>query len=481
MYDYKTSLEKNGEIGVVDQVLHSIVYASGLPKLRLNEIVVFERGQIGLTISLSKEVSQILVLSHEGVKVGDKIARTGESFLLDISEDVLGKVLDSLGNPLNGVKFRAGDKRKVDIAPPLLKNRRLVVEPLETGVPLVDLLIPIGRGQRELIIGDRKTGKTQFFIKTIANQARRGNVCIYASIGKRISEIKEMLNAVEAMEANNNTVIVATSASDAPGLIYMTPYTAMAVAEYFRDRGRHVVLILDDLTNHAVYYREISLLARRFPGRSSYPGDIFYIHSKLLERAGNFPNGSITVFPVAESIMGDISGYIQTNLMSITDGHIFFDAELAALGRRPAINPFLSVTRVGQQAQSPLVRQLSHELSSFLVTLERLREFEHFGAELSEEIIQKLALGDRILEFFDQPRDVVPINMSVLVMAMIWIGSWKNQKKEDVKVKWGKMIDEYNTGGTFKKKIDDLISKTDTYNGLLNALRENNYGQENYY
>jgi F-type H+-transporting ATPase subunit alpha len=313
------------------------------------------------------------------------------------------------------------------------------------------------------------------------NQAAKGNICIYASIGKRMNEIKEVLGVLRDKKASKNTIVVATSASDSPGLIYLTPYTAMAIAEYFRDKGRDVLLILDDLTNHAIYYREISLLARRFPGRSSYPGDIFYIHSKLLERAGNFSYGSITAIPVAESIMGDISGYIQTNLMSITDGHIFFDAELAGLGRRPAINPFLSVTRVGQQAQTPLVRQLSHELSAFLVSLERLKEFEHFGAELSEEVIQKLSLGDRILDFFDQPRDVVPVNMSVLIMGMIWIGSWRNQKPSEVRPKWGKMIDEYNLGREFRHSVDDLVSKSKSFNDFLNALREGNYGQEKYY
>lgn len=481
MFDYNNLLERTGEIGVVTQVLPSIVYADGLPHAKLNEVVVFEHGQLGQIILISKGVVEILILSHESIKVGDKIARADESFSINVNEQILGKVLDSLGNPLDGSKILNGVKCNIDVIPPRLENRRLVTSPVETGVALVDLLIPIGRGQRELIIGDRKTGKTNFFIKTILNQVKKGNICIYASIGKKISEIKEVLDALKNNEAISKTIVIATSASDVPGLIYLTPYTAMTIAEYFREEGKDVLLILDDLTNHAIYYREISLLAKRFPGRSSYPGDVFYIHSKLLERAGNFDKGSITVFPVAESIFGDISGYIQTNLMSITDGHVFFDAELASLGRRPAINPFLSVTRVGQQAETPLVRGLSHELSSFLVGLERLKEFEHFGAELSEEVIQKLALGDRILDFFDQPRDVIPINLSVLIMSMIWIGTWRNQKTADVRVKWGKMIDDYNMNTGFKKNIDDFIAKTDLFDDFLNGLREKNYGQENYY
>jgi F-type H+-transporting ATPase subunit alpha len=352
---------------------------------------------------------------------------------------------------------------------------------METGVALVDLLIPIGKGQRELIIGDRKTGKTQFFIRTILNQSKKGNVCIYASVGKKIPEIKEIVESLNEKGIMQNTIVVASNASDSPGLIFITPYTAMAIAEYFASLGKDVIVILDDLTNHAMYYREISLLAGRFPGRNSYPGDIFYIHSKLLERGGNFKKGSITCFPVAETILGDFSAYIQTNLMSITDGHIFFDSELSNLGRRPAINPFLSVTRVGQQANSPLVRQLSRELSSFLINLEEIQSFLHFGAEVSEDIIQKLKLGDRILEFFNQPVDSIPLNISVLVISMLWIGSWRDQKPSDMRMKIKKMVEDYTSKADIKKKIDDLIVSSDDFNSLLNKLREGNYGQENYY
>lgn len=474
-------LEKIGEVGEVSEVFPSLVYATGLPKLKPDELVVFEDGQLGQTVGISQAKAEILILSHDAIRVGQKIARTDEFLSVKVGEAILGRVVDSLGRPLDGKELSDGTVCRVDVTPPPLKDRRLVANPLETGVSIVDILIPIGKGQRELVIGDRKTGKTGFFVKTMINQALKGNICIYASIGKKVIEIREMLDSLKSPEARKNIVVVATSASDAAGLIFVTPYTAMAIAEYFKDKGRDVVIILDDLTNHALYYREISLLARRFPGRSSYPGDIFYIHSKLLERAGSFAKGSITAFPVAESIMGDISGYIQTNLMSITDGHVFFDTELANVGRRPAINPFLSVTRVGQQAQTNLVRELSHELSAFLVALERLRDFEHFGAELSEEIIQKLKLGERILNFFDQPREVMPLNVSILIMSMLWIGSWRDQDPEYARTKWGKMADDYNANGTFRKSIDGLVSKTSSFKDFLNRLRESNYGQESYY
>ncbi len=474
-------LKATGELGLTDSVVHSIVYASGLPGLKSNELVIFENGQLGKVISLSKDQAEILLLSASDVKVGDKIARTGRFLSLTLSDNILGTIIDPLGTSLNGPLAKGAVQREIDIAPVAISQREIIKEPLETGVALVDLVIPLGKGQRELIIGDRKTGKTQFFIKTILNQAKAGNICIYAAIGKKIIEIKQMLEAIKKKGIQKNTIVVASSASDSPGLIFITPYTAMTIAEYFRDKGLDVVVILDDLTNHAIYYRQISLLARRFPGRNSYPGDIFYTHSKLLERAGKFKKGSITALPVAESIMGDFSGYIQTNLMSMTDGHIFFDTELANLGRRPAINPFLSVTRVGQQAQSPLVRDLSRQLSSFLTNLERLRSFLHFGAELSEEVRQKLALGDRILNFFDQPVDVMPLNVSILIIALLWIGFWKDQAPSSMRTKIKDMVEEYIKAGAFKKNIDGLIAKSKTLSDLLNSLRQENYGQEKYY
>lgn len=481
MSNFNDYLEAIGEVGEVEEVLYSIVSVTGLPKLKPGEIVVFENGQLGQTLSISSEKAEILLLSHKSVRVGEKVARTDKFLSVPISDDILGSVIDPFGNSINGKKITSQAWGKLDPNPPALSERSGVKDPVETGTALVDLLIPIGKGQRELIIGDRKTGKTQFFVRTILNQAKKGNICIYASVGKRIEEIKEILDSLRKKGIDQDVIVVATSASDAPGLIFMTPYTAMAIAEHFRNKGKDALVILDDLTNHAMYYRQISLLAGRFPGRNSYPGDIFYIHSKLLERAGNFKKGSITCLPVAESILGDLSGYIQTNLMSITDGHIFFDSEYANLGRRPAINPFLSVTRVGQQAETPLVRDLSRELSTFLIQLEELQTFMHFGSELSEDVIQKLKLGDRVLEFFNQPTDIVPINLSVLTTGMLWIGVWRDQKVADMRAKIKKMVEEYELNTNFRKSIDQLIAKTATFKELLNNLRGGSYGQEKYY
>lgn len=481
MSEFNNYLNEVGEVGEVKEILHSIVYINGLPGLKPNELVYFENEDLGQALSISKDKAEILILSHSNVRVGDKVARTNKFLSISVSDDILGCLIDPLGNPLNNKTYKGGTVMEVDVDPPPLSSRLLIKDPVETGVALVDLIIPIGLGQRQLIIGDRKTGKTHFFIKSIVNQVKAGNICIYASVGKKLVEVRDILEALKKRGVDKNVVVVASSSSDAPGLIFITPYTAMTIAEYFRNQGKNVLIILDDLTNHAMYYRQISLLAGRFPGRSSYPGDIFYIHSKLLERAGNFKKGSITCFPVGESILGDLSGYIQTNLMSITDGHIFFDSDLASLGRRPAINPFLSVTRVGQQAQTPLLRDSSRQLTAFLITLEKIRDFVHFGAELSEDVTQKLKLGDRILEFFNQPVEVVPVNMSILILGMLWIGSWRDQTLPNMRSKMKKMIEDYESNANFKKNIDQMISKVNTFQELLNKLREANYGQENYY
>src|SRR6266404_2010833 len=308
MLKFEDYLEKIGEVGVVEEVIYSIAYVNGLPNLKPNEIVVFEKGELGLTLSLSKDKAEILILSHSKIKAGEKVARTNSPLTINISEEFMGNVIDPLGKSFDGKKFMEGVNRNLDITPPSLAARAIIKYPIETGVPLVDLIVPIGTGQRQLIIGDRKTGKTHFFIKTIVNQVKAGNICIYASIGKKIVEIKDILETLKKHGVHKNVIVVASSASEAPGLIFLTPYTAMTIAEYYKDQGKNVLVILDDLTNHALYYRQISLLAGRFPGRNSYPGDIFYIHSKILERAGNFKKGSITCFPVAESVMGDLSG-----------------------------------------------------------------------------------------------------------------------------------------------------------------------------
>ncbi len=463
MKDFNYYLNTINEIGYIDEVINSVVYVSGLPKASPGEILLFDGGGMGQIMSLGEEFLEVLVFSNSELKVGTKVARTGTVLTVDVGEHLLGKRLDGLGNivepndtKLDGLKI---EKRNIDMAPPPMIDRTSVTKPLETGVSIVDLVVPIAKGQRELIIGDRNTGKTSFLHQVMLNQARQGTVCVYAGIGKKRVSIKRIKDQFEEKGIMPNTVIVASGAADPAGLVFITPYVAMTIAEYFRDLGKDVLIVLDDMSNHAKYYREISLLTKRFPGRNSYPGDIFYIHSKLIERAGSFKKGTITCLPVAESLLGDLSGYIQTNLMSMTDGHIFFDSELMNEGTFPPVNPFLSVTRVGLQAQSVLIKDTSRSLTTFLVSFEKLRQYMHFGAELTESVRKTLDFGTKIGKFFSQSSTtLIPTNLSVFILACIWADIWKGLIPSAVEEKITVFLKNYQENKAFKTKVDTLIN-----------------------
>jgi F-type H+-transporting ATPase subunit alpha len=475
MQDFQHYLEKTGEIGFVEKTIHSIVYVAGLPGARPDEMVVFEGGEMGQVLSLTPDYVEVLLLSKTAVDVGTKAARTGRLFEISVGEHLLGKTIDPLGSQAQS--GQASESRPIDIPPPAINKRKNITKPLATGVTIVDLVVPLGSGQRQLVVGDRKTEKTQFLLQAAFTQARSGAVCVYGAIAKKGMDIAMIEDFFKNHGVSKNIVIVASSSSDPAGLVFLTPYTAMTIAEYFRDTGRPVLIILDDLTAHAKYYREITLLARRFPGRSSYPGDIFYIHSRLLERAGNFMVGkkeaSITCLPVAELVMGDLSGYIQTNLMAMTDGHIYFDRDYYLQGRRPAINTFLSVTRVGHQAQSPLFRDLSRQLTSFLASLERLREFMHFGAELTEATRRTLALGDRVFAFFEQsPTITIPVNVNAVLLASLWAGRWSEVERDEMKSEMDQLALAYETDTKARAKVDNLIAGAKNFNELVTSLKK---------
>ncbi len=484
MKEFNYYLDKTGEIGFVEQSLHSLVYATGIPHAKPHEVVLFETGDVGEVLSLTEKHAEILLLSKAKIDVGTKLVRTAEQLRVAVSKDLLGKTLNPMGKPIKGA-FPKEDKaqlRPLDKSPPTINARKVINQPFETGVTIVDLIVPLGRGQRELVIGNRKTGKTGFLLQAIYSAASRGLICVYAAIAKKRLDIKMIEEYLSQRRIDKNTIVVASSSADPVGLIYLTPYTAMTIAEYFRDLGADVLIVLDDLTAHAKYYREISLLARHFPGRSSYPGDIFFIHSRLLERAGNFLVGdgktakkeasSITCLPVAELVMGDLSGYIQTNLMAMTDGHIFFDIDLYNQGRRPPVNPFLSVTRVGRQTQTLLLRDLSRTLTSFLVHLEDLRQFMHFGAELSEETKRTLALGDRITAFFDQSSErIIPLNANVIIATLLWAGFWNKYPQAELEMELDQIISKYQTDASYKKLVDSLISGKERLSDLVGFIK----------
>jgi F-type H+/Na+-transporting ATPase subunit alpha len=439
-------MQKTGEYGVVYQVSHPIVFIEGLPKVKTHEVVMFDNGQKGEVFTINRGKVEVRTFSHEPVKVGTKVVRTDQLLSITVGPELFGHTINPLGVPLDPtVPFTPPKEfRDLDTKPIGISGRQKIATPLATGVTLIDLLIPLGRGQRELIIGDRKTGKTSLLMTTIRKQVDEGVVAIYAAIAKKKSEIKKLQAFFEAEKIMDKVIIVATSSYDSPSLIYQTPYAAMAIAEYFRDQGRHTLLILDDLSTHAKFYRELSLLARRFPGRDSYPGDIFYVHSKLLERAGNFKHPdpmikevSITCLPVIEIVEGDLTGYVSTNVMGITDGHIYLDSNIYYQGMRPAVNIPLSVTRVGRQAMDKLSREVNKSLTAFLTNYDKLQTLSHFGQELTDDVKRDLRLGEMIYKLFNQSYQVtVPFVVQLILLSLILQDCIENKEKLE-KVKHG--------------------------------------------
>jgi F-type H+/Na+-transporting ATPase subunit alpha len=424
---FNQALQDTGEYGIVSQVSHPIVFIDGLPQVRAHEIIIFETGQKGEVFSINRGKIEARAFSHEPVRVGTKVARTDRVMSVPVGKELLGQTINPLGEPLDpSAKFQIPTEfRELQTKHIGISGRRKITTQLTTGISLIDLLLPLGKGQRELIIGDRKTGKTSVLMTTIKKQAYEGVVCIYVAIAKKKSDIKKLQEFFIQEKIIDKIIIVATSSYDSPSLIYQTPYAAMSIAEYFRDQGIHTLLILDDLSTHAKFYRELSLLARRFPGRESYPGDIFFIHSSLLERAGNFAHPtvgevSITCLPVAEIVEGDFTGYIPTNVMGITDGHIYLDSNIYYQGMRPAVNIPLSVTRVGRQTLDNLSREINKNLTAFLSNYDRLQNLSHFGQELTDDVKRDLRLGEVVYDFFNQPYQLtVPKIVQMIVLSMI--------------------------------------------------------------
>ncbi len=475
---FNDCLNKLKEIGFVEKVVPPIAYIKGLPSVKVWEVVFFESGYLGVVTALIDEWVEVLVFSNDAIELGSQVSRSGEILDIPVGEGLLGQIINPLGFPLNEKQVISGitERRTIDNTPLGLEYREVITQPLETGVSMVDFLIPLGMGQRELVIGDRNIGKTTFVLQTILSQVRKGTVCIYAAIGKKKGAIKTVEEFMNKYDIRNQSVIVASSASDPIGHVYMTPYAAMTIAEYFRDKGINVLLILDDLTEHAKYYRELSLLSRKFPGRDAYPGDIFYAHARLLERSGNFKIGngktaSITCLTVAETIGGDMSGYIQTNLMSITDGHIFFDPDLYKKGKRPAINNFLSVTRVGRQTQSGVRWGINRELSSFLMLHSKTERFVHFGAEVNEGIKSTLSMGERIGYFFDQSMgQIIDLDVQILVFGLIWTGLLKDESEAKIQFYLSRAQGMYSSNESFRDKIIKMVSSSQDLNQLLGKI-----------
>ncbi len=424
----KNLIDKVGEYGVVYKVSHPIVLIEGLPKAKLHEIVQFENGEKGEVFAINQGKIEARVFSNKPVKVDAKVARTDTIMSIPVGKELLGQIINPLGEAFDEVaEFKQPKEvRPLDVKPVGIAGRQKIDTQMVTGVGLIDLLIPLGKGQRELIIGDKKTGKTSLVLSAIKKQANDGSVVIYTAIGKKKSEIKRIREFFIKEKLLDKIILVATSSYDSPSMIYQTPYSAMTIAEHFRDQGIDTLIIFDDLSTHAKFYRELSLLSRRFPGRDSYPGDIFYIHSKLLERSGNFKHKTkgqvaITCLPVVEIVEGDLTGYISTNLMSMTDGHIYLDSDMYYQGMRPAVNIHLSVTRVGRQTLGKLPREINKVLTAFLTRYDRIQNLSHFGQELTEDVKKALRLGEMIYAFLTQHyEETIPLAVQMIVLSMLF-------------------------------------------------------------
>ena len=397
------------ELGVVTHVGEGIARVRGLPSIGAEELLQFDGGVRGMAFNLDpREVGVVLLGDSHSLEAGSDVQRTGRLLDVPVGEALLGRVVDALGRPLDhGGAIHATERWPVEREAPAIMDRAPVDTPLQTGLTVIDALLPIGRGQRELILGDRQTGKTTIAVDAILNQRETGVLCVYCAIGQRNAAVASVITDLQELEAMSYTTVVVAGGEEAPGLQYTAPYAATTIAEFFMEAGRDVLIIYDDLTHHARAYREISLLLRRPPGREAYPGDIFYIHSRLLERAthldDNHGGGSITALPIIETEAQNLSAYIPTNLISITDGQIYLSPRLFQKGILPAVDVGRSVSRVGGKAQRPVYRQVAGDLRLSYAQFRELEEFARFGTRLDEETQTLLQHGRRVREVFKQP------------------------------------------------------------------------------
>ena len=408
--NYKSKIEM-AETGTVILVGDGIAKVYGLRNCMASELLEFEDGSFGLAQNLEEETVSVAIMSEtDKIKEGSKVRRTGRVLSVPVGEELLGRVINALGEPIDGkgpVNCKA--THPIESEAPGIIQRKSVSVPLQTGIKAIDSMIPIGRGQRELIIGDRQTGKSEIAVDTIINQKGKDVICIYVAIGQKNTSVVQLAQNLQRAGAMEYTIIVSASASESAPVQYIAPYSGCAMAEYFREKGRDVLIVYDDLSKHAVAYRALSLLIRRPPGREAYPGDVFYLHSRLLERsacvADEYGGGSITALPLIETQAGDVSAYIPTNVISITDGQIFLETELFHSGIMPAINPGISVSRVGGSAQLKAMKKVSGELKLLYSQYLELKSFAQFGSDLDADTKKRLALGERIVEVLKQDRN----------------------------------------------------------------------------
>ena len=460
---YENAIEQT-ETGTVTMVGDGIARAAGLDNCMAGELVQFESGTYGMAQNLEENsVSIVLLGDDEGIKEGSTIKRTGKVVSVPVGEGMIGRVVNALGQPIDGKgPIEAADYRAIESPAPGILERQPVKQPLQTGIKAIDSMIPIGRGQRELIIGDRQTGKTVIATDTIINQKGKDVLCIYVAIGQKRSTVATLVENLEKNGAMAYTTVVCATASELSPLQYIAPYAGCAMGEYFMNKGRHVLIIYDDLSKHAVAYRALSLLIRRPPGREAYPGDVFYLHSRLLERAAKLSDakggGSLTALPIIETQAGDVSAYIPTNVISITDGQIFLETELFHAGIRPAVNPGISVSRVGGNAQIKAMKKVAGTLKLIYSQYRELQGFAQFGSDLDADTKARLAQGERIVEVLKQDRNSpVAVEKQVAILYATIHGYLKEVAVSDI--------------AEYEQRLYDHLDENVTAAGVMETIR----------
>ena len=437
--NYEAKIEQS-ETGVIIALGDGIARAAGLEKCMVNELVELPNGSYGMAQNLEEHTVSLVILgSDAGLREGDTVKRTGRVVSVPVGEELIGRVVNALGEPIDGKgRLSASTYRPIEMPAPGVIERKSVAVPLQTGIKAIDAMIPIGRGQRELIIGDRQTGKTTIATDTILNQKGQGVICIYVAIGQKRSTVAQIVNTLTLGGAMDYTIVVSATASELAPMQYIAPYAGCTMGEYFMAQGKDVLVVYDDLSKHAVAYRAISLLIRRPPGREAYPGDVFYLHSRLLERAARmapeYGGGSLTALPIIETQAGDVSAYIPTNVISITDGQIFLETELFHAGVMPAINPGISVSRVGGAAQIKALKKVAGSLKLLYSQYRELQSFAQFGSDLDKDTKDRLAQGARIVEVLKQSNnEPVPVEHQVCIIYAVVNGYLKDVELSQVK------------------------------------------------
>ena len=465
------------EVGTVILVGDGVARISGLDNCMAGELIELSNGSFGMALNLEEEAVSVVILgSDEGIREGDRVKRTGRVVSVPVGEELIGRVVNALGQPIDGKgEIESKEYLPIERKAPGIIERKHVDTPLETGIKAIDSMIPIGKGQRELIIGDRQTGKTTIVTDTILNQKGKDVICVYVAIGQKRSTVAQVVESLNARGAMDYTIVVSATASELAPMQYIAPYAGCSMGEYFMQRGKHVLVIYDDLSKHAVAYRAISLLIRRPPGREAYPGDVFYLHSRLLERAAQLSDklggGSLTALPIVETQAGDISAYISTNVISITDGQIFLETELFNSGIMPAVNPGISVSRVGGDAQIKAMKSVAGSLKLLYSQYRELQAFAQFGSELDADTKARLALGQRIVEVLKQKNEApVPVEHQVCIIfalvrghlndiALPRIPEFENRLREHMTLNHEDVLKAIRSGEKMSKETEEKLTE----------------------